>query len=66
MGLGISGRTALVSGADSGIGCETARILPGEGVRVVLSDKDQKSLDAAAASLGAPRVGCSPSPPTAP
>ena len=32
----------------------------------MLADKDQKSLDAAAASLGATRVGCSPSPPTSP
>ena len=54
MDLGITGRTALISGADSGIGWETARILLGEGVRVVLTDLDQKSLDAAAASLDAP------------
>jgi NAD(P)-dependent dehydrogenase (short-subunit alcohol dehydrogenase family) len=54
MDLGISGRTALISGADSGIGWETARILLSEGVRVVLTDLDQKRLDAAAKSLGAP------------
>jgi NAD(P)-dependent dehydrogenase (short-subunit alcohol dehydrogenase family) len=53
MDLGISGRTALISGADSGIGWETARILLSEGVRVVLTDLDQKRLDAAAKSLGA-------------
>jgi len=53
MDLGISGRTALISGADSGIGWETARILLSEGVRVVLTDLDQKSLDAAAKNLGA-------------
>jgi NAD(P)-dependent dehydrogenase (short-subunit alcohol dehydrogenase family) len=52
--LGISGRTALISGADSGIGWDTARILVGEGVRVVLTDVDQEKLDAAAARLGAP------------
>ena len=57
MDLGITGRTALISGADSGIGWETARILLGEGVRVVLTDKDQKSLDAAAAGLGAADEG---------
>jgi NAD(P)-dependent dehydrogenase (short-subunit alcohol dehydrogenase family) len=54
MDLGISGRIALISGADSGIGWETARILVSEGVRVVLTDLDQKRLDAAAKSLGAP------------
>jgi NAD(P)-dependent dehydrogenase (short-subunit alcohol dehydrogenase family) len=53
MDLGISGRTALITGADSGIGWETARILLSEGVTVVISDQDQKSLDAAAKNLGA-------------
>ena len=54
MDLGIDGRTALVTGADSGIGWHTAKMLLAEGVRVVISDKDQSSLDAAAAELGAP------------
>lgn len=53
MDLGITGRTALITGADSGIGWETARILLGEGVRVVISDRDQDSLDDAAAALNA-------------
>ncbi|WP_415972665.1 SDR family NAD(P)-dependent oxidoreductase [Rhodococcus sp. 077-4] len=53
MDLGIDGRTALVTGADSGIGWHTAKMLLAEGVRVVVSDKDQNSLDAAAAELGA-------------
>ena len=51
MDLGISGRTALVTGADSGIGLETARLLLAEGVRVVITDKDQAALDEAAAGL---------------
>ena len=54
MDLGISTRTALVSGADSGIGWETARLLLDEGVRVVITDIDQHSLDAAVERLGAP------------
>ena len=54
MDLGITERTALVTGADSGIGWETARLLLGAGARVVISDLDQKSLDAAAAKLDAP------------
>lgn len=53
MDLGISGRTALVTGGDSGIGWHTARLLLAEGATVVLSDKDQDALDDAAAKLGA-------------
>ncbi|WP_374945972.1 SDR family NAD(P)-dependent oxidoreductase, partial [Agreia sp.] len=54
MDLRISGRTALVTGADSGIGWSTAKILLDEGVTVVITDLDQASLDEAAARLGAP------------
>jgi NAD(P)-dependent dehydrogenase (short-subunit alcohol dehydrogenase family) len=53
MDLGISGKKALVSGADSGIGWHTARLLLAEGVTVVITDKDQKSLDTAAKKLKA-------------
>ena len=52
MDLGIAGKVALVTGADSGIGWETARLLLAEGATVVISDRDQKSLDEAAAKLG--------------
>ncbi|WP_419198225.1 SDR family NAD(P)-dependent oxidoreductase [Novosphingobium resinovorum] len=38
MKLDIEGRIALVTGADSGIGKETARRLLSEGVRVAISD----------------------------
>ena len=54
MDLDIAGRNALVSGADSGIGWHTARKLLAEGVTVVITDKDQVKLDAAAARLDAP------------
>ena len=54
MDLGISGKIALVSGADSGIGWHTAGLLLDEGVTVVITDKDQDALDAAAARLEAP------------
>ncbi len=54
MDLGITDRTALVTGGDSGIGWHTARLLLAEGATVVLSDKDQDSLDEAAARLDAP------------
>jgi NAD(P)-dependent dehydrogenase (short-subunit alcohol dehydrogenase family) len=54
MDLGIRGRTALVSGADSGIGWETARLLLDEGARVALTDIDQARLDEALERLGSP------------
>jgi NAD(P)-dependent dehydrogenase (short-subunit alcohol dehydrogenase family) len=54
MDLGIKGKVALVTGADSGIGWCTAKILLGEGATVVISDKEQGKLDEAAARLEAP------------
>jgi NAD(P)-dependent dehydrogenase (short-subunit alcohol dehydrogenase family) len=53
MDLRIAGKKALVTGADSGIGWETARLLLAEGVTVVVSDIDQERLDEAAARLDA-------------
>ena len=53
MDLHISGKKALVSGADSGIGWETARLLLEAGVTVVVTDQDQEKLDEAAAKLNA-------------
>jgi NAD(P)-dependent dehydrogenase (short-subunit alcohol dehydrogenase family) len=52
MDLGIKGRIALITGADSGIGFTTAQMLVAEGVRVVISDVDQDALDQAAEKLG--------------
>ncbi|GAB3988247.1 SDR family NAD(P)-dependent oxidoreductase [Nocardioides marmoraquaticus] len=54
MDLGIEGRTALVTGGDSGIGWETARMLLAEGATVVISDKDADELERAAQRLAAP------------
>lgn len=54
MDLGISQKTALVTGADSGIGWHTARTLLAEGATVVVTDLDQAALDAAAEQLQAP------------
>jgi len=51
MDLGISGKIALITGGDSGIGWHTAQMLLREGATVVLSDRDQGELDAAAAKL---------------
>jgi NAD(P)-dependent dehydrogenase (short-subunit alcohol dehydrogenase family) len=52
--LGIAGRIALVTGADSGIGWHTAKLLLEEGATVIVSDRDPEALDAAAAKLAAP------------
>jgi NAD(P)-dependent dehydrogenase (short-subunit alcohol dehydrogenase family) len=54
MDLGIAGKTALVTGADSGIGFEVAKQLLAEGVTVVISDMKQPELDEAAGKLDAP------------
>jgi len=40
MDLNIEGKTALITGGDSGLGIATAKFLVREGVNVVLSDKD--------------------------
>jgi len=53
MDLGLKGRTALVTGADSGIGWHTGKALAAEGATVVLSDIDPGELAAAAERLRA-------------
>ena len=52
MDLGINGRIALITGAESGIGFSTAEQLLAEGAQVVITDKNQSSLDEAARELG--------------
>lgn len=54
MDLKITGRKALVTGGDSGIGWHTARALLDEGVVVVLTDRDEVTLNEAATALRAP------------
>jgi NAD(P)-dependent dehydrogenase (short-subunit alcohol dehydrogenase family) len=51
MDLGMSGRVALVTGADSGIGWHTARMLSEAGARVAITDQHEKALAAAAEAL---------------
>lgn len=47
MDLSIEGRTAVITGGDSGIGRETAKLLASEGVNIVLSDLTQELLEKA-------------------
>ncbi len=51
MNLQIEGKIAVITGADSGIGLETAKILLQEGAKVVLNDLDQEALKKAADKL---------------
>jgi NAD(P)-dependent dehydrogenase (short-subunit alcohol dehydrogenase family) len=46
-----SGRTALVTGGNSGIGLETARVLAGHGAHVVIGCRDSDRAEQAAASI---------------
>jgi NAD(P)-dependent dehydrogenase (short-subunit alcohol dehydrogenase family) len=48
-----SGRTALITGAGSGIGLETARVLAQHGARVILAGRSQPQLDGAVATVRA-------------
>ncbi len=51
MDYGFKGRTAVVTGADSGMGLATARMLLDEGARVVISDKAEDSITKVAREL---------------
>lgn len=51
MDLGLTGRTALVTGASSGIGRGTALALGREGVRVALAARRRAELDAVSAEI---------------
>lgn len=53
MKLGVEGRTAVITGGDSGIGLATAKLLAAEGANIILSDTKQESLDEALQELKA-------------
>jgi 3-oxoacyl-[acyl-carrier protein] reductase len=50
--LGLAGRNAVVGASSQGLGLETARALAQEGVRVLLSGRDEETLAAAVAEIG--------------
>ncbi len=54
MDLGLNGRTALITGADSGIGWHTAKLLLAEGAKVAITDFHPDELTQAAQALDAP------------
>jgi NAD(P)-dependent dehydrogenase (short-subunit alcohol dehydrogenase family) len=51
MDLGLSGKTALITGGSKGIGRASAEVLAGEGCNVILVAREQAALDAAAAGI---------------
>lgn len=53
----LEGKTALITGGNSGIGLETARLLIQEGARVAITGRDQVKLDAAVIELGPNAIG---------
>ena len=48
----LENKTALITGGNSGIGLETARLFVREGARVIITGRNQATLDAAAKELG--------------
>ncbi|HWZ38906.1 MAG TPA: glucose 1-dehydrogenase [Bradyrhizobium sp.] len=48
----LKNKTALITGGNSGIGLETARVFVAEGAKVIITGRNQATLDAAAKELG--------------
>jgi NAD(P)-dependent dehydrogenase (short-subunit alcohol dehydrogenase family) len=56
MDLGLSGKTALITGGTSGIGLAIARKLADEGCNIAICGRDRARLDAALTSLKSPNA----------
>jgi NAD(P)-dependent dehydrogenase (short-subunit alcohol dehydrogenase family) len=48
----LTGKKALITGGNSGIGLATARLFVAQGAQVAVTGRDQKTLDEAVAELG--------------
>ena len=53
----LKGKTAFITGGNSGIGLATAKLFVGEGARVIITGRDQAKLDAAVKELGSNGFG---------
>jgi NAD(P)-dependent dehydrogenase (short-subunit alcohol dehydrogenase family) len=53
----LTGKKALITGGNSGIGLATARLFIAEGAEVAITGRDQKTLDEAVAELGSKARG---------
>jgi NAD(P)-dependent dehydrogenase (short-subunit alcohol dehydrogenase family) len=56
-GKDLSGRTVFVTGANSGLGQETARALASKGAHVIMAGRDQAKLDESVAAIQADHPG---------
>jgi NAD(P)-dependent dehydrogenase (short-subunit alcohol dehydrogenase family) len=52
-GIDLSGRTVFITGANSGLGRETARAMASRGAHVIMAGRDQDKLDEAVAAIQA-------------
>ncbi|MER6499365.1 SDR family oxidoreductase [Streptomyces sp. NPDC001455] len=57
MDLGLKDRVYIVTGASRGLGNATARALAEDGARVIITGRDERRVEAAAAELGPDAVG---------
>jgi len=52
VGTRLANKTALITGGNSGIGLATARLFVAEGARVIITGRNQETLQAATKELG--------------